>query len=345
MEKELESPTIVIYGVGGIGASIGGWLSQHNDKIYLLARGKNAKALKSNGLILYKGSRENSTSIPIKVIEDLDEMENVDIVIIVVKNYDLEGVASDISSKLGDTPIIIALQNGTENQKILPKYFSKIIYGVIVLSGWRDEPGVFGYRDKGEIILGVIDEKSQPLLEKLKEVLKPGLSIKTTKRFQDAMHTKLLLNLNNSIITLTNIDNMSDSSVKLIRKIVSRVYSEGIEIIKAAGYKEYKLKGVPPWKIWKVMGDAPAQNVNKPFKKALIRGGHNSMVQDMIWRQKGQSEIDSLNGYIVKLARSLGIDAPFNENLYQLCKEQFKKIQFQRLDPEIIWEKLKIEEG
>ena len=43
---------IVIYGVGGIGATLGGWLTQGYDNVYLLARGENAKALKTNGLIL-----------------------------------------------------------------------------------------------------------------------------------------------------------------------------------------------------------------------------------------------------------------------------------------------------
>ena len=57
MDKKNDGLTIVIYGIGGIGATLGGWLSQKNDNVYLLARGDNAKALKNNGLILYE--REN----------------------------------------------------------------------------------------------------------------------------------------------------------------------------------------------------------------------------------------------------------------------------------------------
>ena len=45
---------IVIYGVGAIGAAIGGLLNPHYDKLYLLARGENAKVLKSKGLTLYQ---------------------------------------------------------------------------------------------------------------------------------------------------------------------------------------------------------------------------------------------------------------------------------------------------
>lgn len=106
---------IVIYGVGGIGATLGGWLTQGYENVYLLARGENAKALKTNGLILYERENNNPEPIPVKVIEDLNELTSIDVVVITVKNYDLEEVAKDISKKLGDKPIIVGLQNGFEN--------------------------------------------------------------------------------------------------------------------------------------------------------------------------------------------------------------------------------------
>jgi len=130
--------TIVIYGSGAIGATLGGWLSQDYHHIYLLARGENADAIKSNGLILYENNPEKSYTIPVNVVVDLRELEIIDLIIIAVKNYDLEAVAKDIYQKVDDKAIILALQNGVENLKILPKYFSKIVYGVIVMSAWRD---------------------------------------------------------------------------------------------------------------------------------------------------------------------------------------------------------------
>ncbi|MEJ2295198.1 MAG: 2-dehydropantoate 2-reductase N-terminal domain-containing protein [Candidatus Lokiarchaeota archaeon] len=69
---------IVIYGSGAIGATLGGWLFQNGHNVYLLARGENAKALKSNGLILYEKDPEDSETILINVIEDLKELEMVD---------------------------------------------------------------------------------------------------------------------------------------------------------------------------------------------------------------------------------------------------------------------------
>ena len=76
--------------------------------------------------------KKNHINIPIKIITDLNEIEPPEFIVITVKNYDLEEVAKDIHKKVGDKPIVIGLQNGIENQKILPKYFSKVVYGVIM---------------------------------------------------------------------------------------------------------------------------------------------------------------------------------------------------------------------
>ena len=124
MDRNNDELTIVIYGIGGIGATLGGWLTQRYDSVYLLARGDNAKALKGNGLILKNVVSDTIETIKVNVIEDLNEIPKIDVVVITVKNYDLGAVAKDISEKLGDSPIVVGLQNGFANPKVIPKYFT-----------------------------------------------------------------------------------------------------------------------------------------------------------------------------------------------------------------------------
>jgi ketopantoate reductase len=59
MENDLNNLEIVIYGAGAVGASICGWLTPHHDKIFLLARGEDARIMKSKGLIMYQHSLDN----------------------------------------------------------------------------------------------------------------------------------------------------------------------------------------------------------------------------------------------------------------------------------------------
>ena len=277
-------------------------------------------------------------------IEDINEKPSADIIVIAVKNYDLEEVAKDIFSKLGDKPIIVALQNGVENQKILPKYFTKIIYGIILFNAWQDKPGIFGYRSKGQIILGTIDNSLQSTMEKVSQIFNLGIPTKITHILQEAAHSKMIINLGNSILTLIDFNyNKIDNKISYIskfRKILINMLIEGIKIIQTAGYQEQKLKGLPPWNALKILIDAPDEKADQLFKQNMKEIGINSMMQDIITRGKSQSELESINGYFVKLADSLGIKAPYNKVIYQLCKTQFDKSPFQPLDIKVVWNKI-----
>ena len=331
---------IVIYGIGGIGATLGGWLSQKNDNVYLLARGENASVLKSNGLILKNVVSDNIEIIKVKVIENLNEIPNIDVVVITVKNYDLEEVAKDISDKLGDNPIVIGLQNGFENQKVLPKYFTKIVYAVVVQSGWREESGKFGTRGKGHLTLGTPENKNLKITEKIAKILNLGIPTMTTQEFQDAAHSKLIINLSNATFTLISSDLKDDDAIFKLWNIFMNVYLEGVKVVKAAGYKEYKLKGLPSWNVMEMGKNLDKATAINNFGRNLKYSWFNSMAQDMIHRKKNQSELESLTGYLIKFADSLDIKIPYNRMIYKLSKEQFKKVPYQPLPVEVVWEKI-----
>ncbi|MHA1472034.1 MAG: ketopantoate reductase family protein [Promethearchaeota archaeon] len=344
MESDLNNPNIVIYGAGAVGAPICGWLAPHYTKIYLLARGENAKVIKSKGLTMYQKTVDTKQLIRVKVIENLEEIPNIEVVIIAVKNYDLEDAAKDIYSKLGDKPIIIALQNGVENQNILPKYFSKVIYGVIILSAWRDEPGVFGHSLKGYVIIGTLTNTLQTEMNDIKKNLISGFKFKISKNIQDAIHTKLIHNLSNSILTLINNNERDSESVSKLGHIYNNSIVEGISVIEAAGFKEHRIAGLVPWGVLKKVIQGSDEKSGTMLLNRLEITGPNSMFQDIIMRQKTQSELEHLNGYILKLAKDLGISTPYNSTIYELCKFQFQKKSYKQLEVkevmEIIQQKL-----
>ena len=332
--------SIVFYGAGAIGSNLAGWLSINYDPVYLLARGENANIIKSRGLILYEMERKNSTNIPIKVITDLNEIKPPEFIIITVKNYDLEEVARDIHEKLGDAPIVIGLQNGIENQKILPKYFSKVVYGVIMFSGWYDEPEIFGNRGKGEIILGTPTNERQELIEKVKDIFILGFPTKISKRFNDAVHSKLILNNANSIFTLIDNNNLTNEKQYKIAQLFIFTFLEGIEVLKKAGYKEYRLTGFPPWKFIKLAKKVGKGILLRAFSNSIKYAWFNSMAQDMVIHKRGKSEIESLTGYFIELAEKHGVDVPINIGLYRICKEEFAKIPFNPLDVDVVLNKI-----
>lgn len=334
---------IVIYGAGATGASICGWLSPLYANVYLLARGKNFQAIKQNGLTMYQNSIDNKEIIKVNVIEDLEERPKADIILLTVKNYDLEEVAEDIHSKLGDKPIIVALQNGVENQNILPNYFSKIIFGVIMFNAWRDQPGLFGFGFKGYILLGTLNNTLQTEMRTFKKIFNKAITIRISDNIQDAIHNKLILNLSNSILTLIDYSNLRGESMSRFGNIYYNTLIEGILVLEAAGFREHSLPGFTPWNVFKGYVNESDEKLGELFSNQMARIGPNvnSMAQDIIMRHKTQSELEHLNGYIVNLAKRFGVPIPYNDTIYELCKEQFQKQPFTQLDMEYIWNIIK----
>ena len=337
MEIDGKNLTIVIYGAGAVGASICGWLAPHYDNIYLLARGENGQVIKTKGLTMYQHTINNKQIIKLKVIEDLEEVPNIDVVMIAVKNYDLEDAAKGIYKKLGDKPIIIALQNGVENQKILPRFFSNIIHGVIILSTWRDGPGVFGHSIKGYVIIGTLTNNLQDEMKTIKDSLISGFKFKISKKIQDAIHTKLVFNLSNSILTLINHTNIEGKTVSRLGHIYNNSLVEGIKILEAAGFKEHRVPGLVPWNVLKETVKGSDEKLGTMLLNRLEATGPNSMSQDIIMRHKSQSEIEHLNGYVVNLAKKMGVSAPYNSTIYELCKNQFQKKPYEQLEADTVW--------
>jgi len=341
VEKKDKDLIVVIYGIGGIGATLGGWLSQNYNNIYLLARGENAKELKKNGLILKNIVNDTIETFKVNVIEDLNELPKIDVVVITVKNYDLEEVAKDISEKLGDNPIVVGLQNGFENQKALPKYFTKVVYAVVVQSGWQEVPGKFGTRGTGHLTLGTPDNNNFEITEKIAKILNLGIPTITTQEFQDAAHSKLIINLSNATFTLISSDLKDDDAIFKLWNIFLNVYLEGVGVVKAAGYREYKLKGLPSWDVMELGKNLDKTTAINNFGRNLKYSWFNSMAQDMIHRKKSQSELESLTGYVIRLADSLNLTIPYNKVIYKLSKEQFEKKPYQPLPVETVWEEIK----
>ncbi len=327
---------ILIYGIGAIGGTIGGLLAQNYKDLYFLARGENAKVLKNIGLTLYEKKLKDRKIIPIKVIEDLNEISNIDLIIITVKNYNLEEVAIDIKNKLNDTPIILTFQNGVENQKILSKYFSKVIYGVISISAWRDEPGIFGYQKKRELIIGTLDNSLFREMEQIKNIIQLSIPLTITQKIQNAIHTKLLFNLSSSVLTLFDYK-INIESISFIRRILTKLIFEGIEIIQSIGLEEHKIDGITSWNDFKKADKIPKKIADNIFKKRLKKAGPNSMYQDIIINKRGISELDYLNGYLIQLAKKNGVKAPINNTFYKICKNEFNKSPFKPLNPESVW--------
>ncbi len=313
---------IVVFGAGAIGTTVACWLSQVYENTYLLARGEALENIQYQGALIYQQG-QTCDAVSLKTIEALNELETVDIIVVCVKNYSLEGVLQQIKAQVGDRPVIVGIQNGIENQEIIPEYFSKMIFGVAQHNAWIDKPGEVGFSEKVPLIIGTSDEEFSEQYSELTDIFSEAMPVIVTNRIRDAAHNKLLANLINSILSLTGKPETGED-LAAMQEIFISVLMESIRILKANGVKEFPLEAFPPWRVLQIMSWLPRFMTRKTFHKGISKVHMTSMQQDVLTRS-GDTELDSINGALLSLAKKADIDAPFSKALYEVCREHFRQ--------------------
>jgi len=334
---------IMIFGAGAIGTTIAAWLkdspkNKHLD-FYVLDKPEVADRINAQGIETYLGETPDKRErVSIAAYSDLNKAPTPDMIILCIKNYSLDAVSQILQDKFGKDLIIVALQNGVENQNILPKYFNKIIYGVVCYNAWVDEPAVVGYQKKGPIALGHKGRLSAKELKAVTKLFNNGVETDTPPNFDDASHAKIVINLTNSLSTLVALHENDQSKSKAFQKLLTTMTYEGVKVMEAAGYKESQLGGMPSWTLIKAAGILPGFVTRKAYLKNLKKMVISSMAQDIIVQGGHASELESINGYILSLANKHKVRVPVNEAIYNLCKNEFSKTPFKPLSVKTIWE-------
>ena len=279
-------------------------------------------------------------ALPVHAIESLAEIVSPEVIVITVKSYDLDDVAHDLRAQLGGRePIIVALQNGVQNQQILPKYFAEVIYGVVCYSAWRDAPGEVGHESRGYVVLGTPANDLQDEVQAVQKIFGLGLDCVTTTRLQDAVHSKLVINLANALMTLVGFQRHPIGSFSVLSYMTFKLYWEGIQLLQAAGFHEHLLGSYPSWRTIKMGATLLGFMTSLPFRLSTRRLGLNSMAQD-VFGGKTATELEELNGYMLDLARRIAFPTPINETIYHITKERLGP-NFRPISPQDLWNMIK----
>jgi 2-dehydropantoate 2-reductase len=339
---------IVIFGAGAIGCTMAAWLNSYSDNVYILARDKNYEVLKKDGCQFYALGKTPETIKLHHMIQNLNEVTDAKIIIVTVKNWALEEACKTIKAIYGDDIIIVGLQNGIINQQIYPRYFSKVIYAIGGYNCWRDRYGLIGYERRGDIYLGLKDPnfELQKAMEDLHQLFSKafGTVLIPTGQLQNAVHSKVILNLSNGITTLIGLNphkkDRNISSKEHFKWIISACMNEGIDILKANGYQEYKFFNMPSWDLIRKSQSLPGFLSQIIFNRNVKKMQLSSMAQDVIIFQNEENELETINGVILELAEKSKTPAPYNQALYGLCKEAFAKKPFIPMDVKEIWARI-----
>jgi len=316
---------ILFIGPGAVGASVAAWVAESYPGVFIMGHGETQAALRKDGITTYQFAAPDETrrTVPVAVVDRPGEIGAVDIVVLAVKNYSLEAVARQVHEELDDRPIIVSMANGIDNQRVLPKFFSKVIYCVVGYNARRDGPTVIGHQRKGPLLIGTPGNSLGAELNLVQSILARGCPTEIVDRLQDAVHTKIVINLTNALDALVGRGWRPLSNLAVYQHLLSQTLWEGVRIVRAAGYREHRIAGIPPFALIHALASLPGWLTRPLFKRRLRGYEMGSMTQDVALRGAHDTELESITGYIVALAAEHGVPASYNRAIYRLGREKF----------------------
>ena len=331
----MSQPKILFIGPGAIGASLAAWVAETYPAVFVMGHGASQAALRQSGITTYAFDQPETTrrTVPVDLVDRPGDVADVDIVVLAVKNYSLAAVARQVREELGDRLIVVSPANGIDNQRILPEFFSKVIYGVVGYNARRDEPVVVGYRHKGPLLIGTPDNSLQDELRLVQSILTRGCPTEITDRLQDAVHSKIVVNLTNALDALLGRGARPLSSLAVYQQLLTQALREGVQVVRAAGYREHRIAGMPPFGLLHLVAVLPGWLTRPLFERRVGAMRMSSMTQDVVLRGAQDTELESITGYIVRLAAEQGVAVPYNRAIYRLGREKFRP-GFEPLSPE-----------
>ncbi|MCD7865476.1 MAG: 2-dehydropantoate 2-reductase [Clostridiales bacterium] len=306
---------ILIIGAGSIGISLGASLRSQGMNITFLAREKTKIAIETNGIkrtglfgeISIAAGEVSSVSSPAEL-----DSRSMDYALICTKttaNEDAAAMLSENRECLSENAKIVILQNGWGNDRPFLRYFSEDqIYQARVITGFaRTAPNISNITvHTAPILFGSLYGKDTTCMEPLASaVAASGIPSETTTQLSEALWAKMLYNTTlNPLGAILHVPYGKLADARASRQIMNRLIDETFLVMEHCGYRSF----------WNTPDE-----YREAFYGKLIpdtRAHRSSTLQDIEKKQK--TEIETLNGRIVRLAAQHGLNVPTHQMICEL---------------------------
>jgi 2-dehydropantoate 2-reductase len=296
---------IVIVGPGAMGCLLVSFLFKSKEEIWLLDKDTDRAIKISQGGIFIEGV-SGEWQVKGNVTADAKKVGEADLIIICVKSYDTKEAITHAKPIVGEKTKVLTLQNGIGNIEIISEVVGseKVIGGVTNLGATLLEVGRVRHAGYGETVIGRIDGKITVELRSIREIFnQAGLETRISRDIKGLLWSKLIINVGiNALTAVTRLNNGRLIKFDGTRKILREAVTEAVRIAKR---KRIKLIYDDPLAKVEAVCEATANNVS-------------SMLQDVL--RKKRTEIDFINGVVVRQGQELGIPVLVNQMLVDLVK-------------------------
>lgn len=297
---------IVVVGPGAMGSLLAGLLKHRTkEDIWLLDKYEDrARRLSDSGIRIEGVSGAVMARVP--VVADTRKIGGADLIIVCVKSHSTQEACKSLKDLAGEKTRILTLQNGLGNVQVLNDHFGpeRVIAGVTNHGSTLIAPGRVRHAGKGETVIGTADGRVLGEIREVAAILtRAGFDTKISKDIDSFVWSKLIVNTGiNAVAALTRLPNGalidSEHTLAVMRAAVQ-------EAVKVARRKRIKLTYDDAIQKVETVCRATGENVS-------------SMLQDVLSGKR--TEIDAMNGAVVRQAKALGIPTPVNETLTGLVR-------------------------
>ena len=300
---------IAVVGAGAVGSFYGAMLARAGHKVTLIGRPAHVQATKRDGLKLDLATSSATEIVQIGASTELSSLQSADLVLFCVKSTDSASVARQMAPHLAPHALIMSLQNGVENAALIAQQVPHaVIPCVVYVAAEMPAPGCVKHHGRGELVMGTMQasrlKDPQKTLQDIVALLGSAqVSVQISQNVMAELWSKLMINCAFNAISglaqiqyekLAALESVRATQTALVKEVIAVALADGIHLSESAA-----LEAVA--KISVTMGSQKS-----------------STAQDMA-RSK-PSEIDHLNGFIVRRGQALGVPTPVNQAMFSLVK-------------------------
>jgi 2-dehydropantoate 2-reductase len=293
-----QSLKIAVMGAGAVGCYHGGMLARAGHDVVLIARPQHVEAIARDGLRME--TRTFDEHVRLAASTDPSAVQGANLVLFCVKSTDTESAGAQIRPYLLPDALVLCLQNGVDNadrlRTVLPPHqvSAAVVYVATEMAG----PGHVKHHGRGELVI----EPSAAGNAVAKALTAAGVPTEVSGNVRGALWTKLAINCAyNAVSAIAQRPYGEAVAGEGVKDVMRDVVDECLAVAKAEGVQ---LPGDVHAAVGKIVESMPAQ--------------YSSTAQDLARGKR--TEIDYLNGLIVRRGEALGVKTPANRALWALVK-------------------------
>jgi 2-dehydropantoate 2-reductase len=308
-----------VIGAGAVGGLLAALLDRAGHDVEVTARGEHLEAIRAGGIVLDGGYGDHVARVAAG--ETLTEAP--ELAILATKGQDAEAALRENAAVLEGVPLLV-VQNGLGGIRVAGEVLpgSALVGGLALFATSYLSPGRITVTAALPIVLGGASGTDPSVVAGFAGLLRDVMPVETVESLEGAQWTKLLVNHVNALPAITGLSVQQTVADPALLRVLAGSLRETVRIANRIGIRFAGLQGIPGWVLpW--LGRGPlAVAARLPRLLARRMGDVPNPGSTLQSIRRGQlTEIDFLNGAVVRVAREHGFDAPVNAALVRIVHE------------------------